>query len=169
MPYLKRRGHQRFITSAPRCSSLKGARSIGCDASGRFRCFEWVAPGPRMIFPTLILLPARADELEIPFVASGAMADARLAGRCHGAGRRSRTWVRALSLPREAVHEKRQTGHRCASELDYPGWSCVACATPNGCYNSASSALSEGGTKRLARTLQFSDIVDEWPAFIRGS
>ena len=52
------------------------AQAIGCDAVSvdGFECGGH--PGEDDI-PNFILLPRAADELEIPFVASGGMADAR--------------------------------------------------------------------------------------------
>ena len=57
-----------------RCSAVYS--SIGCDAVSvdGFECGGH--PGEDDI-PNMILLPRAADELEIPFVASGGMADAR--------------------------------------------------------------------------------------------
>mgnify|MGYP006130214807 CR=1 FL=1 len=62
-----------------KCTSVRHslkAQSIGCDAVSvdGFECGGH--PGEDDI-PNMILLPRAADELEIPFVASGGMADAR--------------------------------------------------------------------------------------------
>ena len=62
-----------------KCTSVRHslkAQAIGCDAVSvdGFECGGH--PGEDDI-PNFILLPRAADELEIPFVASGGMADAR--------------------------------------------------------------------------------------------
>ena len=75
MPLLKDAG----IKVVHKCTSVKHAlkaQSIGCDAVSvdGFECGGH--PGEDDI-PNMILLPRAADELEIPFLASGGMADAR--------------------------------------------------------------------------------------------
>ncbi|WP_419811860.1 NAD(P)H-dependent flavin oxidoreductase [Bacterioplanoides sp.] len=75
MPLLKDAG----ITVVHKCTSVKHAlkaQAIGCDAVSvdGFECGGH--PGEDDI-PNMILLPRAADELEIPFLASGGMADAR--------------------------------------------------------------------------------------------
>lgn len=67
------------ITVIHKCTSVRHAlkaQSLGCDAVSvdGFECAGH--PGEDDI-PNMILLPRAADELEIPFVASGGMADAR--------------------------------------------------------------------------------------------
>ena len=75
MPMFKDAG----ITVVHKCTSVKHAlkaQAIGCDAVSvdGFECGGH--PGEDDI-PNMILLPRAADELEIPFLASGGMADAR--------------------------------------------------------------------------------------------
>jgi nitronate monooxygenase len=75
MPQLKEAG----IKVIHKCTSVRHsvkAQDIGCDAVSvdGFECGGH--PGEDDI-PNFILLPRAADELEIPFVASGGMADAR--------------------------------------------------------------------------------------------
>ena len=75
MPALKDAG----IKVIHKCTSVRHslkAQSVGCDAISvdGFECGGH--PGEDDI-PNFILLPRAADELEIPFVASGGMADAR--------------------------------------------------------------------------------------------
>ncbi|MDP4870766.1 MAG: nitronate monooxygenase, partial [Gammaproteobacteria bacterium] len=75
MPALKEAG----IKVIHKCTSVRHAlkaQEIGCDAVSvdGFECGGH--PGEDDI-PNMILLPRAADELEIPFVASGGQADAR--------------------------------------------------------------------------------------------
>ncbi|MBC6439355.1 MAG: nitronate monooxygenase [Rhodospirillales bacterium] len=75
LPPLKEAG----VAVIHKCTSVRHslkAQSIGCDAVSvdGFECGGH--PGEDDI-PNMILLPRAADELEIPFVASGGMADAR--------------------------------------------------------------------------------------------
>jgi nitronate monooxygenase len=75
MPILKEAG----VKIIHKCTSVRHAlkaQSIGCDAASvdGFECGGH--PGEDDI-PNMILLPRAADDLEIPFVASGGMADAR--------------------------------------------------------------------------------------------
>ncbi|MEM6709543.1 MAG: nitronate monooxygenase, partial [Pseudomonadota bacterium] len=75
LPQLKDAG----IKVIHKCTSVRHslkAQSIGCDAVSvdGFECGGH--PGEDDV-PNFILLPRAADELEIPFVASGGMADAR--------------------------------------------------------------------------------------------
>ena len=75
MPALKAAGIKVIHKCTPVRHSLK-AENIGCDAVSvdGFECGGH--PGEDDI-PNMILLPRAADELKIPFVASGGMADAR--------------------------------------------------------------------------------------------
>src|SRR6185369_8744272 len=75
LPVLKENG----IRVIHKCTSVRHslkAESIGCDAVSvdGFECGGH--PGEDDV-PNMILLPRAADELKIPFVASGGMADAR--------------------------------------------------------------------------------------------
>ena len=75
LPALKEAG----IKVIHKCTSVRHsikAQSIGCDAVSvdGFECGGH--PGEDDI-PNFILLPRAAEELEIPFVASGGMADGR--------------------------------------------------------------------------------------------
>lgn len=75
MPYLKAAG----IKVIHKCTSVRHslkAQQIGCDAVSvdGFECGGH--PGEDDV-PNMILLPLAADALEIPFVASGGMADGR--------------------------------------------------------------------------------------------
>ena len=75
MPSMKEAG----IKVIHKCTSVRHsikAQDIGCDAVS-VDGFEWEVTQVKTTYQTFILLPRAADELEIPFVASGGMADAR--------------------------------------------------------------------------------------------
>src|SRR3989442_1984088 len=75
MPALKAAG----IKVIHKCTSVRHslkAEKIGCDAVS-VDGFECGGHPREADIPTMILLPRAADELKIPFVASGGMADAR--------------------------------------------------------------------------------------------
>ena len=97
--------------------SLK-AQSIGCDAVSvdGFECGGH--PGEDDI-PNMILLPRAADELKIPFVASGGMADARslVASLAMGADGMN-MGTRFIATKEAPVHENVKRAIVAASELD---------------------------------------------------
>ena len=76
LPRLKQAG----IKVIHKCTSVRHslkAEQIGCDAVERGRPFECGGHPGEDDVPNMILLPRAAEELTIPFVASGGMADAR--------------------------------------------------------------------------------------------
>jgi NADH:quinone reductase (non-electrogenic) len=97
--------------------SLKAER-IGCDAVSvdGFECGGH--PGEDDI-PNMILLPRAADELKIPFVASGGMADARslVASLAMGAAGMN-MGTRFIATKEAPVHENVKQALVAASELD---------------------------------------------------
>ncbi len=97
--------------------SLK-AQSVGCDALSvdGFECGGH--PGEDDI-PNMILLPRAADELEVPFVASGGMADARslVAALAMGADGMN-MGTRFVATKEAPVHENVKKAIVAASELD---------------------------------------------------
>ena len=97
--------------------SLKAER-IGCDAVSvdGFECGGH--PGEDDI-PNLILLPRAADELKIPFVASGGMADARslVAALAMGAAGMN-MGTRFIATKEAPVHQKVKEAIVAATELD---------------------------------------------------
>lgn len=104
-----------------KCTSVRHslkAQSIGCDAVSvdGFECGGH--PGEDDI-PNMILLPRAADELEIPFVASGGMADARslVASLAMGADGMN-MGTRFIATKEAPVHEKVKQAIVAASELD---------------------------------------------------
>ena len=94
LPILKEHG----IKVIHKCTAVRHAlkaEAIGCDAVSvdGFECGGH--PGEDDV-PNFILLPRAAEELSIPFVASGGMADGRSLGRCAGAGCRGHEHGHAL-------------------------------------------------------------------------
>ena len=117
LPYLKDAG----IKVIHKCTSVRHslkAQKIGCDAVSvdGFECGGH--PGEDDI-PNMILLPRAADELEIPFVASGGMADARslVASLAMGADGMN-MGTRFIATKEAPVHDKVKQAILAASELD---------------------------------------------------
>lgn len=117
MPALKEAG----IKVIHKCTSVRHAlkaQDIGCDAVSvdGFECGGH--PGEDDI-PNMILLPRAADELEIPFVASGGQADARslVASLAMGA-EGINMGTRFIATKEAPVHENVKQAIVAASELD---------------------------------------------------
>ena len=117
LPYLKDAG----IKVIHKCTSVRHslkAQSIGCDAVSvdGFECGGH--PGEDDV-PNMILLPRAADELEIPFVASGGQADGRslVASLAMGADGIN-MGTRFIATQEAPVHEKVKQAIVAASELD---------------------------------------------------
>ena len=117
MPTLKEAG----IKVIHKCTSVRHslkAEKIGCDAVSvdGFECGGH--PGEDDI-PNMILLPRAADELTIPFVASGGMADGRslVAALAMGADGIN-MGTRFIATTEAPVHEKVKQAIVAASELD---------------------------------------------------
>lgn len=104
-----------------KCTAVRHAlkaQKIGCDAASidGFECGGH--PGEDDI-PNMILLPRAADELEIPFVSSGGMADARslVASLAMGAEGMN-MGTRFIATKEAPVHENVKAAIVAASELD---------------------------------------------------
>ena len=117
LPYFKDAG----IKVIHKCTSVRHAlkaQSIGCDAVSvdGFECGGH--PGEDDI-PNMILLPRAADELEIPFVSSGGMADGRslVASLAMGAEGMN-MGTRFIATKEAPVHENVKQAIVAASELD---------------------------------------------------
>ena len=117
MPALKAHG----IKVIHKCTSVRHslkAERIGCDAVSvdGFECGGH--PGEDDI-PNMILLPRAADELKIPFVASGGMADARslVASLALGADGMN-MGTRFIATKEAPVHDNVKQAILAASELD---------------------------------------------------
>jgi len=104
-----------------KCTSVRHAlkaQAIGCDAVSvdGFECGGH--PGEDDV-PNFILLPRAADELEIPFVASGGMADERSLVAALALGAEGINMGTRFLATREApVHESVKQAILAASELD---------------------------------------------------
>jgi nitronate monooxygenase len=117
MPALKAAG----IKVIHKCTSVRHSRKaekIGCDAVSvdGFECGGH--PGEDDI-PNMILLPRAADELKIPFVASGGMADARslVAALAMGAAGMN-MGTRFIATKEASVHPNVKKALVEATELD---------------------------------------------------
>ena len=117
MPTFKAAG----IKVIHKCTSVRHAlkaESIGCDAVSvdGFECGGH--PGEDDI-PNMILLPRAADELKIPFLASGGMADARslVAALAMGAAGMN-MGTRFIATKEAPVHNNVKNAIVAASELD---------------------------------------------------
>lgn len=117
LPALKDAG----IKVIHKCTSVRHslkAQEIGCDAVSvdGFECGGH--PGEDDV-PNFILLPRAADELEIPFVSSGGMADGRslIASLAMGA-QGMNMGTRFIATKEAPVHENVKKAIVAASELD---------------------------------------------------
>ncbi|MBR0849039.1 nitronate monooxygenase [Bradyrhizobium diazoefficiens] len=117
MPALKAAG----INVIHKCTSVRHslkAERIGCDAVSvdGFECGGH--PGEDDV-PNMILLPRAADELKIPFVASGGMADGRSLVAALSLGAAGMNMGTRFIATREApVHQNVKNALVAASELD---------------------------------------------------
>lgn len=104
-----------------KCTSVRHslkAEAVGCDAVSvdGFECGGH--PGEDDI-PNMILLPRAADELKIPFIASGGMADARSLVAALAMGAEGMNMGTRFIATKEApVHDKVKQAILDASELD---------------------------------------------------
>jgi nitronate monooxygenase len=117
MPALKAAG----IKVIHKCTSVRHslkAEQIGCDAVSvdGFECGGH--PGEDDM-PNMILLPRAAEELKIPFVASGGMADARSLVAALSLGADGMNMGTRFMVTKEApIHENVKQAIVAASELD---------------------------------------------------
>ena len=159
LPKLKDAG----IKIIHKCTSVRHslkAQSMGCDAVSvdGFECGGH--PGEDDI-PNFILLPRAADELEIPFVASGGMADGRslIAAMALGAEGMN-MGTRFIATEDAPVHQNVKEAIVNASELDTRLIMRSLTNTERVLNNSAVERLMEK-EKALGENLTFADIVDE--------
>ncbi|WP_324261650.1 nitronate monooxygenase family protein [Altererythrobacter sp. H2] len=159
MPALKDAG----IKVIHKCTSVRHslkAQEIGCDAVSvdGFECGGH--PGEDDI-PNFILLPRAADELEIPFVSSGGMADGRslVASLAMGAAGMN-MGTRFIATKEAPVHENVKKAIVAASELDTRLVMRPLRNTERVMTNEAVERLLEK-EKRLGDALKFEDIIEE--------
>ncbi|MBT8142250.1 MAG: nitronate monooxygenase family protein [Gammaproteobacteria bacterium] len=159
MPHLKDAG----IKVIHKCTSVRHAlkaQSIGCDAVSvdGFECGGH--PGEDDI-PNMILLLRAADELEIPFVASGGMADGRSLVAALAMGAEGMNMgTRFIATQEAPVHAKVKQAIVDASELDTRLIMRPLRNTERVLNNAAVESLLEK-EQRLGKDLQFEDIREE--------
>ena len=159
MPALKEAG----IKVIHKCTSVRHAlkaQEIGCDAVSvdGFECGGH--PGEDDI-PNMILLPRAADELEIPFVASGGQADARslVASLAMGA-EGINMGTRFIATKEAPVHDNVKQAIVNASELDTRLVMRPLRNTERVLNNSAVERLI-AKEKALGDAIKFEDIQEE--------
>lgn len=159
LPYLKDAG----IKVIHKCTSVRHslkAQAIGCDAVSvdGFECGGH--PGEDDV-PNFILLPRAADELEIPFVASGGMADGRslVAALALGADGIN-MGTRFIATQEAPVHDNVKRALVAASELDTRLVMRPLRNTERVLTNKAVERLLEK-ERTLGRDIKFEDIAPE--------
>ena len=146
-----------------KCTSVRHAlkaQDIGCDAVSvdGFECGGH--PGEDDI-PNMILLPRAADELEIPFIASGGMADARSLVAALAMGAEGMNMGTRFIATKEApVHDNVKQAILNASELDTRLVMRPLRNTERVLNNAAVERLLEK-EKALGDNLKIDDIIDE--------
>ena len=159
LPVLKEAG----IKVIHKCTSVRHslkAQAIGCDAVSvdGFECGGH--PGEDDV-PNMILLPRAADELEIPFVASGGQADGRslVASLAMGADGIN-MGTRFIATKEAPVHEHVKQAIVAASELDTRLVMRPLRNTERVLTNAAVERLLEK-ERALGPDLKFEDIIEE--------
>jgi NADH:quinone reductase (non-electrogenic) len=146
-----------------KCTSVRHslkAEAIGCDAVSvdGFECGGH--PGEDDI-PNFILLPRAAEELKIPFVASGGMADGRSLVAAMALGAEGMNMGTRFIATKEApVHENVKQAIVAASELDTRLVMRPLRNTERVLRNAAVDRLLEK-EKTLGAELKFEDIIEE--------
>ena len=159
LPALKEAG----IKVIHKCTSVRHslkAQSIGCDAVSvdGFECGGH--PGEDDI-PNFILLPRAAEELEIPFVASGGMADGRSLVAAMALGAEGMNMgTRFIATQDAPVHQNVKDAIVNATELDTRLIMRSLTNTERVLNNEAVERLMEK-EKALGDDLKFEDILDE--------
>ena len=159
LPCLKDAG----IKVVHKCTSVRHslkAQEIGCDAVSvdGFECGGH--PGEDDI-PNMILLPRAADELEIPFVASGGMADGRSLVAALAMGAEGMNMGTRFMVTQEApIHERVKQAIVAATELDTRLVMRSLRNTERVLTNAAVERLLVK-EKELGDDIEFEDIMDE--------
>jgi nitronate monooxygenase len=159
LPALKEAG----VKVIHKCTSVRHAlkaESIGCDAVSvdGFECGGH--PGEDDI-PNMILLPRAAEELKIPFVASGGMADGRSLVAALALGAEGMNMGTRFIATKEApVHQNVKDAIVAASELDTRLVMRPLRNTERVLTNAAVERLLLK-EKELGANLKFEDIIEE--------
>jgi len=159
MPALKEAG----IKVIHKCTSVRHslkAEQVGCDAVSvdGFECGGH--PGEDDV-PNFILLPRAAEELKIPFVASGGMADGRSLVAALSLGADGMNMGTRFMATREApIHERVKQALVAASELDTRLVMRPLRNTERVLKNAAVERLLEK-EKALGSKIKFEDILPE--------
>jgi nitronate monooxygenase len=159
LPALKAAG----IRVIHKCTSVRHAlkaESIGCDAISvdGFECGGH--PGEDDV-PNFILLPRAAEELKIPFVASGGMADARSLVAALALGAEGMNMgTRFMATVEAPIHENVKRALVAASELDTRLVMRPLRNTERVLVNAGVERLLEK-ERMLGPALKFEDIIGE--------
>jgi nitronate monooxygenase len=157
-----------------KCTSVRHslkAEAVGCDAISvdGFECGGH--PGEDDV-PTFVLLPRAAEELKIPFVASGGMADARslVASLAMGADGMN-MGTRFIATKEAPVHENVKLAIVAASELDTRLVMRPLRNTERVLNNAGVERLLQK-EKELGASIKFEDIIEEvagvYPRIMQG-
>jgi nitronate monooxygenase len=146
-----------------KCTSVRHAlkaQTIGCDALSidGFECGGH--PGEDDI-PNFILLPRAAEELKIPFVASGGMADGRSLVAAMALGAEGMNMGTRFMATKEApIHQNVKDALVKASELD-TRLIMRPLRNTERVLNNAGVAKIIAKEKELGSALKFEDIIEE--------
>ena len=155
--------HEAGIKVIHKCTSVRHslkAESIGCDAVSvdGFECGGH--PGEDDV-PNFILLPRAAEELKIPFVASGGMADGRSLVAALALGAEGiNMGTRFIATKEAPVHENVKKAIVAASELDTRLVMRPLRNTERVLNNQAVLRLLEK-ERSLGANIKFEDVMDE--------
>ncbi len=159
LPVLKENG----IKVVHKCTAVRHAlkaEAIGCDAVSvdGFECGGH--PGEDDV-PNMILLPRAAEELKIPFLASGGMADARslVAALAMGADGMN-MGTRFIATKEAPVHENVKQAIVAASELD-TRLVMRPLRNTERVLNNAGVEKLLAKEKELGANIKFEDIIEE--------
>ena len=155
--------HEAGIKVIHKCTSVRHAlkaESIGCDAVSvdGFECGGH--PGEDDV-PNFILLPRAAEELKIPFVASGGMADGRSLVAALALGAEGiNMGTRFIATKEAPVHDNVKAAIVAATELDTRLVMRPLRNTERVLRNAAVDRLLEK-ERELGAALKFEDIIEQ--------
>ncbi|MCS6765516.1 MAG: nitronate monooxygenase family protein [Candidatus Protistobacter heckmanni] len=155
--------HEAGVKVIHKCTSVRHAlkaQAIGCDAVSvdGFECGGH--PGEDDV-PNFILLPRAAEELDIPFVASGGMADGRSLAAALALGAEGvNMGTRFIATKEAPVHENVKQAIVQASELDTRLVMRPLRNTERVLANAAVERLLVK-EKELGASIKFEDIIEE--------